>query len=412
MTQNILMPSGSKKEKKRMLPLFAMISIIALVSAGCGNRLPEVSDGGTAAAEDFADAESIAAVYNDIAKEKTDTWDSLEMLRRIVAKLGENGYVAVDSENQVDMAGAEQVTAFCKAVNEKKNDSLTILVVTDFGFRKFDLETENGNVNIVRGYYQYDEKGCFRNKSTVSYPADIWKYTEEGYLFFEGSYFSDENYILTLNDTPEYTALRVLPLDEKCREWNRKYILPAGYKQNNLFLTGWNEEDFGNLDFYDVFDIFYPFLYGQSVPYTADENSGVGAVYQVPEDVFENVIAAHFNINKEILRSKTTYLPEDAAYEYRPRGFYEAEYPDVPYPEVVSYTENQDGTITLIVNAVYPGGSTSAAYSHKTVIRPLDGNGFLYVSNQMLSLEDEHDIWWHSSRLTKEEWLEIYGGIE
>ena len=153
-------------------------------------------------------------------------------------------------------------------------------------------------------------------------------------------------------------------------------------------------------------------MYGQSVPYVADESLAVGVVYQIPEEIFENVIMTHFKVNKEELRRKTTYNPEKAAYEYRPRGFYEVEYPDIPYPEVVSYTENQDGTITLIVNAVYPNGNTSMAYSHKTVIRPLDGNCFQYVSNQMINLVDEHDIWWHSNRLTKEEWIEIYGGTE
>ena len=267
-------------------------------------------------------------------------------------------------------------------------------------------------MNIVRGYYQYDQDGCFQNRSTVSYPADIWQYTEEGYLLFEGSYFSDENYVLTLSDTPEHTALRVLPLDEKCRELNRKYILPVGYEQNNIFLTDWNEEDIGELDFYDIFDNFYPILHGQSVPYVADESLAVGAVYQIPEEIFENVIMTHFNVNKEALRRETTYNPEKAAYEYRPRGFYEVEYPDIPYPEVVSYTENQDGTITLIVNAVYPNGNTSMAYSHKTVIRPLEEDCFQYVSNLMMNLIDEHDIWWHSNRLTKEEWIEIYGGTE
>lgn len=52
--------------------------------------------------------------------------------------------------------------------------------------------------------------------------------------------------------------------------------------------------------------------------------------------------------DREILRAKTTYVPEESAYEYRLRGFYETEYPDIPYPEVVDYTENQNGTVTLI----------------------------------------------------------------
>jgi len=436
--KDTFMPFGSKKEKKKILNLFVMAGTAILVMTGCCNELQEVQENREIVVDnevrlsnedDFDDAVSIAAIYRDIYDEavETNTLSSLETLRRIVARLGENGYVAVDSENQVDMAGAEQVIEFCKAVDEKKSAMLTIIVIKDFGFRKFDLKTEDGNVNIVRGYYQYDQDGCFQNRSTVSYPADIWQYTEEGYLLFEGSYFSDENYVLTLSDTPEHTALRVLPLDEKCRELNRKYILPVGYEQNNIFLTDWNEEDIGELDFYDIFDNFYPILHGQFVPYVADESLAVGAVYQIPEEIFENVIMTHFNVNKEALRRETTYNPEKAAYEYRPRGFYEVEYPDIPYPEVVSYTENQDGTITLIVNAVYPNGNTSMAYSHKTVIRPFEEDCFQYVSNQMISsslsddmegypeganLIDEHDIWWHSNRMTKEEWFEIYGGTE
>lgn len=410
-------------EKNRMIWLFVIISIIAFVTTGCKNGSPEISDIDVTMVDneaspldesDFADAKSIEAVYHDIYDEavKANTLGSLETKQRIVVRLGENGYVAIDSESQVDMAGAEQVMEFCKAVDEKEKDRLTIIVIMELGFRKFDLETEGGNVNIVRGYYQYDQNGCLQNRNTVSYPADLWQYTEEGYLIFEGSYFSDENFVLTLSDTPEHTVLRVLLLDKKCRELNRKYILPVGYEQNNIFLIDWNEEDFGDLDFYDIFDNFYPLLYEQSVPYIADNNLGVGAVYQVPEDVFENVIIVYFNIDREMLRSKTTYMSEDAAYEYRPRGFYEVEYPDIPYPEVVSYTENQDGTITLIINAVYPNENTSKAYSHKTVIRPLNEDFFQYVSNQIISPEDDYDTWWHSNRLTEEEWKEIYGGNE
>ena len=166
-------------------------------------------------------------------------------------------------------------------------------------------------------------------------------------------------------------------------------------------------------------------MYGQQAPYMADENLGVGAVYQVQEELFENVIGAYFNMDSETLRSKTTYIAEFAAYEYRPRGFYEAEYPDIAYPEVVGYTENEDGTVTLHVNAVYPGGNMSKEFSHTTIIRPFSEDSFQYVSNEIISSfspngikgcpegalpEGEHDIWWHSNRLTEEEWKEVYGG--
>lgn len=397
--------------------------------AGCSDKPPEVSDIEITLADDEVssvdesdciDAEGIIAIYRDIFDEavETNVYDNLEVKRRIVDRLWENGYIAVDSGNQVDMAGAERTVEFCKAVDNEDNDKITIIVIRDiFGFWKFDLQTEGGKVNVVRGYYQYDQNGHLQNRSTVSYPADVWEYTAEGYLIFEGSYFSDENFILTLSDTPEHTALRVLPLDEKCRELNRKYILPIGYERNNIFLIDWNEENFGNLDFYDIFDNFYPILNGQAVPYSANENLGEDSVYQIPENLFENVIMTYFNIDRETIREKTVYSAEDAAYEYRVRGFYEVEYPDIPYPEVVNYKENEDGTITLIINAVYPNENTSKSYSHKVVIRPLSEDCFQYVSNQMITAVDEYDVWWHSDRLTEEQReklfpKETYGGEE
>ena len=408
-------------EKNKKTLLFAMIILILPIMTGGSDETPEVSDIEITQQDsevysfdkkDSASTERIAEILSDIYEEAVDTntLGSLDMMRRMVARLNENGYVAVDSGNRVDMAHAEQALAFCRSVDEKEMDELTIIVVMEMGIRKFDLKTEGGSVNIVRGYCQYDQNGSLQNRSTVSYLADFWQYTEEGYLIFEGSYFSDENYILTLSDTPEHTMLRILPLDEKCREYNRKYILPVGYEQNNLFLCNWSEDDFGDLDFYDLFDRFYPMTHSQPVPYMADENLGVGAVYQIQEELFENVIGAYFNMDRETLRSKTTYLSELAAYEYRPRGFYEVEYPDIAYPEVVSYTENEDGTVTLYINAVYPGGNMSKEFAHITVIRPLSEESFQYVSNEITLPEGYHDIWWHSNRLTEEEWKEVYGG--
>ena len=420
------MPFGNREEKNKKAPLFVMIMLILLILTGCSDEAPEVSDIEITQQDrevysfdnnDSVSTECIAEILSDIYEEAVDmnTLGSLDMMRRMVARLSENGYVAVDNGNQIDMTQAEQAFDFCKAVDEKEMDELTIIVVMEMGIRKFDLKTEDGNVNIVRGYYQYDQNGSLQNRSTVSYPADFWQYTEEGYLIFEGSYFLDENYILTLSDTPEHTMLRILPLDEKCREYNRKYILPVGYEQNNLFLCNWSEDDFGDLDFYDLFDRFYPMIYSQPVPYMADENLGVGAVYQIQGELFENVIRAYFNMDRETLRSKTTYLSELAAYEYRPRGFYEVEYPDIAYPEVVGYRENEDGTVTLHVNAVYPGGNMSKEFSHTTVIRPFSEGSFQYVSNEIILSEGDQDIWWHSNRLTEEERenlfpKEVYGG--
>lgn len=107
-------------EKNKKAPLFVMIMLILLILAGCSDRTPEVSDieitqqdseAYSFDKKDSASTECIAEILSDIYEEavNTNTLGSLDMMRRMVARLGENGYVAVDSGNQIDMAQAEQV---------------------------------------------------------------------------------------------------------------------------------------------------------------------------------------------------------------------------------------------------------------------------------------------------------------
>ena len=334
----------------------------------------------------------------------------LEMIRIIVNQFGENGYPAVDSRNQIDMTEAEQVEWFCEMVDTQEEAEITIIEVSYLGgFIKYDLETKDGNVDVVRSYYKY-ENGNMKREVTGSYQAEYWNYTEDGYLMFSGVWFSEELYVLTLSGAEEHTALRVQPLDETYRELSRKYLLPIGFEQNNMFIVDWSEDDFGELNFYDMFDLLYPKVYGTNIPYVADDNLGVGAVYQIPKDDFERVILPYFDIDSETLQSKTIYNAEDKTYEYKPRGFEEVEYPEYPYSEVIGFTENGDGTLTLTANVVFPYVGDSKVYAHEVVVRPLENGGVQYVSNRIIPSEDNCEETWHTPRLTAKEWDEIYGG--
>lgn len=406
-----------RSKAKRYLVVVA--AVLSFTMTGCGNkpqkvqstRLMENSSEYSEENSDRLRAENIIAFCQDIYERAAEenTSGSLEMMRSIIEGLGENGYTAVDEKNQINMTGAEQVIQFCESVDTNENAELTIIIAAySGGFTIYDLKAADGKVDVIRSYYQY-KSGNLEHMSTDSYPAESWQYTQEGYLLFEGSFYSESYYTLLLSDMSEHVALRVLPLDEKCRELNRQYILPVGYRENNMFLTEWDERDFGSLDFYDLFDRIYPLVYGEPIPYTANENSGVGTVYQIPENIFENAVQEYVRIDSEELRQKNVYLPEDKAYEYKPRGFYENEYSEIPYPEAVSFTENDDGTITLVVNAVYSEDNTSRAYTHEVTVRPMDGGCFQYVSNHLVYPENGYDAWWHSERLTEEQWKEVYG---
>ena len=334
----------------------------------------------------------------------------LETVRIIVNQFGENGYPAVDSRNQINMTEPEKVVEFCEKVDAQEEAEITILEVSYLGgFVKYDLHAKDGNVDVVRSYYKY-ENGDMHREVTGSYQAVYWNYTDEGYLMFSGVWFSEELYVLTLSGAEEHTALRVQPLDETYRELSRKYLRPISFERNNMFIVNWSENDFGDLNFYDMYDILYPKVNGQYVPYIADDNLAVSAVYRIPKEEFESVIMKYFNIDSETLQSKTVYDSEDSTYEYKPRGFEEVEYPEYPYSEVIGYTENSDGTITLTANVVFPYSGNSKVYAHEVVVRPLEDGGVQYVSNRIIPSEDNSEETWHTPRLTLEEWEELYGG--
>ena len=97
-------------------------------------------------------------------------------------------------------------------------------------------------------------------------------------------------------------------------------------------------------------------------------------------------------------------------YEYKPRGLEEVEYPEYPYPEVIDYVKNDDGTLTLKVQAVFPYRKLSQAYLHEVTVRDTEDGGIEYVANRILEPIHDSAIGWHVPCLTRTEWEELYGG--
>ena len=392
------------KGRSGIFIMTVLLGIVVLSGISGCNRETQTQTG-KESENSSEEADRIAETYRDIYEnaEKDGTLGSLKVMHSIIHRLGQNGYIAVDSENQVDMTGAERVEEFCTQVEAKETSEITVIVVDDHGgFTRYVLMTKDGDVKVNRDYYvlRDDKAEC---TSSDTYSPYTWEYTEEGYLFFE-------KYQMSGYDGPSgHTALRVQPLDETCRRLNRQYIMPIGYASNDLFLSDWNEMDVGDINFYDLFDILYSEVYGEESPYVIDENYEAEPISYIPKEEFEQVILSYFRISREVLQSKTTYNSERESYQYRPRGRDELESPEVPYPEVTDYAENEDETITLTVNVVFPEKNTSKVYAHEVVIRPLDDGKVQYVSNRIIPSEDNQEATWHVRRLTVDEWEQWYG---
>lgn len=397
--------------RKRLLVLCVLAATLGCSCAKVETELPAEMDVGEQTS--FDEEKSLHIIDISLAAMETQTENTSETklakIKRVIQRLEEQGYAAIDSKNQINMVCADQAIDFCQAVEEKGQDDFMLTVISDtFQWIIYDFHCADGAVTVARNIYQYED-GDMQLEDSAVYTASDWKYTAEGYIMFSGSWYSEAYYLFALSDMQEKVALRVLPLDEKCRALNEAYMMPIGYVKNNMFLVDWSEDDFSTLDFYDLFDIFYHQIYGKEVPYEPSDNLGVGTVYQIPKVEFEHIMMAYLNIDSETLQQKTLYHTDTRTYEYRPRGFYEAEYPEHPYPEVVDYTENADGTITLLVNVVFPYEGLSKVFSHEVVVRPLENDGVQYVSNHVIPSEDNIEESWYKPRLTLAEWAEVYG---
>ena len=390
-----------KNQRKR---LGVLVAVILLSLAGCGNGGPEhvaeteVDKEEPKITDELMNlAEGYREIYGEAAAE--GTLADLEVMREITEYFGRAGYAAVDINNQINMLNYEQAEEFCvKAQNGGSAGTQIVAVRDDGGFIHHDLTAEAGNIHVKLNTLQWADAEPYVSYSH-EFDAYSWKYTDKGYLLIEE--YRPPGY----DGAPGQTGLRIRPLDEKCRELNRKYVMPVGYAVNNLMITNWNEQDFSALEFYDLYEILYRAEYGEYVPYEAYE----GAEYEVPAEEFETVIQKYFQISRETLAQNTLYNPATGTYRYHPRGLKETEEPYEPYPEVTAYEELGDGTIRLSVEAVWIREMEDCVLPVNLTVRPLEDGGYQYVSCQIISWGENVGGGWYAPRLTAEQWKLEYG---
>lgn len=384
--------------------LYCMLLLVgvAILLCSCSNKNAVADAERTVIDFSISDENQFIADLDDIysscqdMKCKTEE-EKLNQTRTVIESMGSKGYIAVDVENQINMANAENAEMFLSEVAENRDAGCTILqVMYDKSFVRFDFKSGGNNVMITRRFYVW-ENNCFVEKNEENYKAYTWKYTD-GYLFFEryrmGGYDGDS----------AYTALRVEPLDEKLRVLNRKYIKTIGYDSNNLFTTNWDESDMNKINYYDIYEALYKMKYGMSSPYS-DE----GVTYMIEGKLYEKVFQEYLPVSTDVLQHVNVYDVSRQMYQYRTRGMFDHSVtPVVPFPEVVDAEYNADGTITLIVNAVSEKDESGRLFTHKVTIKEKENDGFEYVSNDVLTMGKE-GIYWYRDRLSDKEWQEHYG---
>ena len=140
------------------------------------------------------------------------------------------------------MVHSEQVETYCeKAKRGESADVVIYSVIEQGGVVRYELHTDGDDMDAIVSTVRWtDNKPCMIIITNLRYiPGNIQKRI----------FFIEEYHPPGFDGPPGEKGFRVKPLDQKLRELNQKYVLPIGYRLNNMLITNWKEEDYSNLNF-------------------------------------------------------------------------------------------------------------------------------------------------------------------
>ena len=318
-------------------------------------------------------AESVSEIYVDIVISDAPNYSSgisdftSEQRKVVVEHLGSKGLVSV--EEDTNMQNHEEVENFYADYQNGQDSMVTI----------FDVQRD-GLIGVITFIYREDKLQTYYigikwrkggipeiQGTSISNVTEI-KLTEKGYFIYA------YEYVITHASLRQYW--RIEPLPEDCRKLTQEYISGLSYVNYNVLVTNWDRSN--------VEDILMPCMYEDIYRIYTGENLKTEN-WKIPAEEYERIMTTYFPVSVEQLREHCGYDKDSNSYEYE--MIYASPYP--PFGEVVDYTENADGTLTLIVDGVWPDYNSDLAFRNTVVVQPFEDGTFRYLSNSIEQIELE-----------------------
>lgn len=318
-------------------------------------------------------AELVRDIYKDIVIVDAPNYSSgvseitSEQRKAVVEQLGNSGFVSV--EEDTNMQNHELIEIFYEEYMNGLDSMVTIFEVQRDGkIGAITFIYRNGELQTYYVGIRWKEGGIPEIQGTlVSDVAEI-KLTEKGYFIYA------YDYVMAHTSLRQYW--RIEPLPEDCRELTEKYISGLSYVNYNVLVTNWDSSN--------VEDILIPCMYEDIYRMYTGENLKTEN-WEIPAEEYEKIMTTYFPVSVEQLREYCGYDEYSNSYEYE--MIYASPYP--PFGEVVAYMENADGTITLIVDVVWPDYNSDLAFRNQIVVQPFEDGTFRYLSNSIEQIELE-----------------------
>lgn len=317
-------------------------------------------------------AEQIKDVYKDVIIEDDVFGSNIknfteEQCGQVVSLLGKAGFVSV-TENY-NMENGKQIEDFYARYLNKEDAMFTVFEVyrdgligaDTFVYRKGQIQTYYVGIGWKAGGIPE------LTGKVVSDVAEI-KLTPKGYFIYA------YEYIIAHASLRQY--FRVKPLSDECRELGRKYLFGLDYQMYNILVVNWDSSNVEDILMPGLFDDLYRMYTGENLKIQDD---------RIPADIFEKIMMTYLPVSIQQLRNNYRY--DDVTDSYWYEQIFASPYP--PFGEVVDYSYNVDGTITLFADGVWTDYNSDVAFTNEIVIQPLEDGNFRYLSNTVEQKELE-----------------------
>ena len=294
-----------------------------------------------------------------------------------------------------NMENYERVDSFLEDCTAGKSGSVVIYEIhDDGGIGRMKFIFDGTDMYVISARSVWNENG----KPGMSYISHTrikeWKYTDKGWLCYE----------LCVPETPEVSEImdgsrliRIKPMTEEQGEMSERCVRGLGYQGNNILCSNWDAAHIEELDFNGMYEYLYAMKYG-------DKFNAEDCPNGISMEEFENLIMEYLPITVEQIREYAVFDEENQTYAWERLGCfnYAPTFFGTSLPEVVDIHENEDGTITLTVDAVCDMViCDDAVITHELTVRFAQDGSFQYLGNKILN-DGIQDIPGYQYRIRKE----------
>lgn len=302
---------------------------------------------------------------------------SEETAGKMMGTLKETGYPVSVSGFLFNMSNYDKMETFLEeTLNGEKGEIITYELRSDGGIGRRKFIFDGTDMYVLDTGAVWNEENEPMITGTYYNRIKKWRYTKKGWFIFEYCVPEPPDVTEIVNGN---TMVRVKPLKEEYIEIAKKYLLPVGYQGNNLLCANWDADHMEDIDYNGL----YQYLY--SIKYQGPFDSGQ---YPdgIPKEEFEDLIMEYLPISAAEVEQHAVFDIENQTYEwtmlscgnYTPNAF------GTSVPEIDDMEENEDGTVTLTIDAVCEMDGSDAVMSHKLTVQFLEDGNIRYVSNQVL----------------------------